>query len=375
MFIPANLRDLVVCSAARLLIIGSALLGTAGAAAEQPLYTAAVEVTAQTASEERRALRVGLVEVLVKLSGQRDVEQSAAVRAALQAPRDYTSSFGFVVESGSTLRVEFSPPAIDQLLRSAGLPVWPAQRRPLLLWLQVDRLPLGRHWVDYNSDPDLIDLIGAVMASRGLPWRLPEFDLADRLAVADNRALLLDDQLLSAASERYQGDRPRWAALRLVTNSDGVARGHWLQAIDQQRHTGELTSETELAQWQQWLHASVDRLVAQEAYLPLRDNAELQLTVAGIGSMASYRALQAALATIEPLVAVELRALDSDQVALTAATESSRQQVLAALLNSGYFAEPAVVVDSAEGRPAGLAESADERPDAPIELLWRGRSE
>lgn len=364
MLTPAILRDLVVCSVVRLLIIGGALLGSAGVAAEQPLYTAAIEVAAQTASEERRALRAGLVEVLVKLSGQRDVEQSAVVRAALEAPRDYTSSFGFVVESSSTLRVEFSPSAIDQLLRSAGLSVWPAQRRPLLLWLQVDRLPLGSHWVDYNSDPDLVELIGAVMASRGQPWRLPEFDLRDRLAVADNRALLLDDQLLSTASARYQGDRPHWAALRLVTNSDGVARGHWLQAIDQQRHAGELVSAAELEQWQQWLHASVDRLVEQEAYLPLRDNSELQLTVAGIGSMASYRALLAVLATIEPLVAVELSGLDSNRVALTAATESSRQQVIAALLSSGYFAQP-----------AGAADAGDDRSAAAIELLWRGRSE
>jgi len=353
------------------LLLAALIAGVAGAsrAAASPLYTATIEVTAQSASEERRALRAGLAAVLVKLSGQREVEDNPVVRRALAAPRDYTTSFGFVAsDGGSRLRVDFAAAPIDELLRRAELPVWPAQRRPLLLWLLVDRLPLGRHWVDYNSDPDLVELIGAEMAARGMPWRLPDFDLRDRLAVADNRALLLDDEWLSGASERYQSvGEQRWAALRLVTNSEGAARGSWLQAFGDLRQGDELIAQPEQLQWQQWLHAAVDRVVAQEAYLPLREAGQLQLTIAAVGDMHNYRAVLAALATIEPLVAVELHGLDPSRLEMLATTEGSRAQVVSALLASGYFtAAPQPQL------PESIAELLPATESGPIEMIWRG---
>lgn len=339
--------------------------GAATAAESLSLYSATVPVQEQSQSEERRALRAGLAEVLVKLSGDRNALEQSEVAAALASPRQYATSFGFAGEGEQrVMQIDFAPQALDQLLRRAQLTVWPAQRQPLLLWLQVDRLPRGRHWLDYNSDPDLLAVISEVMAARGLPWRLPEFDLRDRLAVADNRALLLDPLQLDRASSPYTDAArgPRWAALRLVTRSDGSSRGSWVLRLGEELLQGELTAAPEIDQWRQWLHAVVDRIAASEAYLPVLQADELALVIAAVAEMASYRQLQQVLAEIEPLRAVRLTSVDGYRVELAAKIEGDRDRVLQALLASGYFR---LADDAAQQSPA---------PDR-LALIWRGGGE
>lgn len=351
--------------AARLvLLLACAFAGASRSAEPLSLYAANIEVQAQSASEERRALRAGLAEVLVKLSGDRAAAERQEVQAALVAPREFVTSFGFVSNAGAlALRVDFSAEAVDQLVRSARLPVWPAQRQPLLLWVQLDRLPLGRHWLDYSSDSDLLAVLDEVMRMRGMPWRLPEFDLRDRLAVADNRALLLDSELLSAASQRYTLPvaRQRWAALRLVTSSDGSARGSWVQTMTDQLQQGELAALPELEQWSEWLHAAVDRVVAREAYLPTLQAGEIVLAIGAVEAMRDYHQLMEVLEEIEPLRSVRLTRLDLRHIELAALVEGDRERVKNALLASGFFAP--IIYDG---------QNKLEQTAGRIELIWRG---
>ncbi len=304
-------------------------------------YSAKIPVQAQSASEERRALRTGLAEVLVKLSGDRYAAQNTVVAKALSNPREYLTSMGFTgAGSQRALLIEFSRAPVDQLLRQAQLPVWPEPRSELLLWVQLDRLPLGRHWLEYSTDADLLALIDEVMLARGVRWRLPDFDLADRLAVADNRALLLDPDILDSASQRYASSLGQhWAALRLVTNTGGFARGSWVQQLGDERFLGELPAATELDQWREWLHSAVDRLASRYAYIPLQQAGLLQLNVSGVDSLQSYQAVLATLAAIEPLVSVQLRELTPNSVALDAQVEGDRLRVLTALLATEKFVQ------------------------------------
>jgi len=341
------------------------LCATRLAVAQQPIdrYSAMIPVQAQSSSEERRALRAGLAEVLVKLSGERYAAQNAVVARALTTPREYLASMGFTGAGDQrALKIVFSRAPVDQLLRQAQLPVWPEPRPELLLWVQLDRLPLGRHWLEYSTDADILALIDEVMAERGVRWRLPDFDLVDRLAVADNRALLLDPEILASASGRYTTSLGQhWAALRLVTNTEGSARGSWVQQLGDERLQGELAAATELDQWREWLHSIVDHLAARYAYMPLQQAGLLKLNISGVKDLQSYEAVLAVLAGIEPLVSVQLRELTPNSIALNAQAEGDRLRVLAALLATEKFVQS----ESSEQQP----------PESSLHLYWQASDE
>jgi hypothetical protein len=148
--------------------------GPAGAQDAGWLYTVDVPVADQSQEARRQGARAALEVVLGRLTGQADLAADPRVRSAFGSPDRYYNRFGYAV--GATpdetlLRVQFSPPALFELIRSAGLPIWPSTRPVVRAWLVVDAQP-GPRLAAAQTDDALRAAFAKRALERGLPVRI-----------------------------------------------------------------------------------------------------------------------------------------------------------------------------------------------------------
>jgi len=187
--------------------------GTAIAGQKVDIYRANTLVKSQSESERNAAARATFGEVVVRVSGQRSALNHPAIKAALPGAQNYLFGFSYhsvaekIIQDGKTvpaigLQLNYEPKAIEQLLRQSQLPLWPATRPKVLVWL-VAKDPTGLRLV-----PDVADLqaMQAQAQYRGLPLGFPKMDLEDSLSLSADDLWALDIEKIKAASLRYKAD-------------------------------------------------------------------------------------------------------------------------------------------------------------------------
>lgn len=130
------------------LFLAACMLALGGVArADDSLYEGSTMVNSQNPGERSAALPRALGQVIAKLSGQRNAAGLPQVRGLLGAANRIVQDFRYTAESETIngapiyrqkLTARFDRSAVDALVAGAGLPVWPAPRAPVVLWLVID---------------------------------------------------------------------------------------------------------------------------------------------------------------------------------------------------------------------------------------------
>jgi hypothetical protein len=200
----------------------------AGAETVRDLYAAQVAVEDQTAGALNGASRRALAEVMVKVSGSEDVLGNPGVASALGEARRHVLQYAYLRdrEDGNKLeaRFEFDSSWVVEVLTAAGEPLWTANRPLVLVWLVAEDSS-GRYFVNQETSPELAQLVLEKFHRRGVPVRLPLFDLSDATALSAEQAWRLAGPALESASARY--DVENFIAGRMVVLSNGSATGDW----------------------------------------------------------------------------------------------------------------------------------------------------
>ncbi len=196
-----------------LLLLILPLASWAAAGQKVDVYRTDVLVKNQGESERNAAARASFGELLVRVSGQRDALVNPVIQQALPRAQNYLFGFTYkstsekITEAGKSssavgLQLNFEPQAIEQLLREAQLPLWPATRPKLLVWL-VYKDVAGLHQV-----PQVVDLQAMNRQStyRGLPLVFPKLDLEDSLSISAEDLWAVDVEKIKTASLRYKAD-------------------------------------------------------------------------------------------------------------------------------------------------------------------------
>ncbi|HEY2346932.1 MAG TPA: DUF2066 domain-containing protein [Xanthomonadaceae bacterium] len=111
------------------------------------LYEGSVPVNNQSEGEKAGAVQRALLQVIVKLTGQRSAAALSQVRGLLGSAGKMVVDSRFSAESETIngapiyrqhLIVHFDRNAVDALVAGSGLPTWPAPRAPVVLWLVID---------------------------------------------------------------------------------------------------------------------------------------------------------------------------------------------------------------------------------------------
>ena len=178
---PASIETMRIVLLILLLILlpaGNAFTAPAG------LYTGEVLVQSQQRSERNRALPLALKQVLQKLSGRGSFDDYPLVDPVLDSAASIVVSFHYrnvesiladdSVASQLHLVAQFAEVEVNEILRKLQLPLWPAERQPMEIWVVVDD-GMGRRimpveyayaWQSMNE----------IAAARGQPVSWPEPD-------------------------------------------------------------------------------------------------------------------------------------------------------------------------------------------------------
>jgi hypothetical protein len=129
------------------LVVGVFVLGASARADDDALYQGSVLVNSQGPAEKAGALQRALVQVIVKLTGQRNAATLPEVHGLLGDAGRLVQDSHYSAESETIngapiyrqkLIAQFDRAAVDALIAGSGLPVWPAPRPPVVLWLVID---------------------------------------------------------------------------------------------------------------------------------------------------------------------------------------------------------------------------------------------
>ena len=153
------------------------------------LYLAEVPVASQDREERQEAIRTGLNQVLVRVTGSNQVLTTPAIEAALTQPTRYVQRFRYQKQeqAGQTqlmLWVRFDEGVITKLLHDNQMPVWGRTRPATLLWLVVDDRRKRTLISNDRKTDEARRIIEEQARLRGLPLRLPLNDLADRASLS-----------------------------------------------------------------------------------------------------------------------------------------------------------------------------------------------
>jgi len=138
------MRHAIAC-----LILTACLFGFASAARadDASLYEGSALVNSQGNGERAAALQRALVQVIVKLTGQRSAAGLPQVRSLVGDASRLVKDSRYTADSETIngapiyrqkLTAQFDRGAVDALIAGSGLPVWPGPRAPVLLWLVIE---------------------------------------------------------------------------------------------------------------------------------------------------------------------------------------------------------------------------------------------
>ena len=216
-------------------------------------------------------------------------------------------------------------------MRTLDLPIWPANRPELLVWV-VEQTASGYRFVEGANLPPALQ---SRFRQRGLSFQLPLYDLGDQLALSSLAAWSLNQQQLQDAAKRYGVDY--WLVLRYSQLASGAVRGSWYLAGHKGNFAGQsaLLNTLQVASSGDFLSASVDqvadRFAGQMAYFADAEADLFRLVVENIGSFAAFTQLNSFLGGLEIVNSVKVRSIDGETLVLDLATEGKPRVLLRAL--------------------------------------------
>ena len=215
------------------------------------LYAGEVPVSDQSDEQRAIALRSALAQVVVKLTGDRDVVNGEAVAKLVESAERYVQQYTYRqdvanVDGQPVLRLSlvasFDRAALDRVLRDRGLRVWtPAARAPVVTWLAVD---------DGNG-PRLLDgadpagrAMQQIAEQRGITLVWPRIDTPDEAQTTAQIVWEGDVMTLSADAARYQTDTVLIGQLRRIGDAWSA---RWTLALGGQAQPVWETRDADLA--------------------------------------------------------------------------------------------------------------------------------
>ncbi len=316
------------------------------------LHSASVPVANQSSEALTAAARVALAEVLVKVSGSRDLLQKPVIVAALDDARNRVQQYGYErndpPSSGLSLRFVFDGPYVTNLVKRAGAPLWTANRPTVLAWVVVED-EQGRHFINRDSAPREAQMLVEEFSRRGVPVQLPVFDLADTTAVSPDDAWRLDATVIQAGSARYNVQDV--LAGRLASLSDGKSLGDW-SYFNHDEHTNLSVTVPDLQTFlREGVNVVASEMAARYAVAPTGGgSAGVRVSITGVSSYADYAAIVKWLEGLELVDHANVEQVQGDRIELLLQAQADAAHLATTIeLNNRLVPVPMTGTESASG--------------------------
>jgi len=182
----------------RLAIAALLLPSFASAVEVKNIFTVQILVKSQDKRERDKAVLAGLKEVLVRKSGTEAVLQTYEVQQVFSKATRFLQRFEYqqldqpveqVGADGVTemlfyrLSMTYDPVLVEDLIQSAGAPLWGNNRPAVLLWIAVEDADKRYLIADDSELYEEVDWVARESERRAVPLLLPLNDLEDQAVI------------------------------------------------------------------------------------------------------------------------------------------------------------------------------------------------
>ncbi|MBT8133650.1 MAG: DUF2066 domain-containing protein [Gammaproteobacteria bacterium] len=331
------------------------------------LYDVESLVADESADTRWRALKDGLDEVFVRISGDSIVMDKLKRPAASR----YVKQYSYVpVENPESnkdgkllshrIKIQYNGSAMEKYLRDNGFPVWGEHRSEVVVWMAIRD---GRNeYVLKDTDDSLLKTSAQqAMHRRGVPDRWPLFDYKDRkvLKVADIRGGFKAP--VAKASKRYS----RGPALTgsLIWNGS-----KWQSSWSLLMESGNRHWSIEDKDYEVLINKAVDQaadamgiVFAIHGVSNSQNLARIQLDIQQVKSIAAYRKLENYLRELSAVEMVKPLRVDGQSAIFELTLRSSEGDFLNLVKNDAELVEVKAVKkqqaakpDRQDSQPAGV---------------------
>lgn len=344
-----------------LLILFCCLTVTAHAVEVHGLATATVPVTNQSAAERSQAVTQALQQVLIKLTGNSQINDNKAIQANLQNAQDYLQQYGYQrvklpdAKQALALTASFDMSALKKLIAQSGQSVWGNNRPLVLIWLAVkqkQQQQISQYIVASNGASIAEQLVQHDAKMRGLPIMLPILDLQDLQQITINDITKQNINALSQASRRYGSD----AILIAYINEQGQQQwqGNWNLLVAGQSISWTNQQATLDAVIDAGINNLADTLAQRYAVLGIQqDHHNVSLTITNIKSLNDYAQVMKYLRQLSVVKNLTVTAVEPDQIVFDLQVIGG-QRALTQAINLDHTLQPIVMSDAALSNQTGL---------------------
>lgn len=306
-----------ICVRARQLVLGMAVLGLSALAVAvemESLYTVQVPFDASATDAQNLAYQTALTEVLVRVTGTTAIAEWEQLADLFPNPGRFVLQYR--PGEDDTLEVSLDGPAIENVLRQAGVGIWGSDRPLTLVWVAVD-WGQGEREIVAADDPErrpgdarsidrnrlLRERVTEIATHRGIPVLFPLLDIEDLENISFTDIWGGFDDLLLLASARYEAETVLVGRIR--AGSPIMNRWTWYLGGERMSWTGE-TEEV--------MHLLADTLAARFKIDSRSPIETIRLTISGIDSVNAFGKVQRYMENLRGVDQVMIESVAGDRI-------------------------------------------------------------
>lgn len=333
------------------------------------LYSTVVSVADKSENLRRQAVKKALSDVLVKLTGSRGILMTPGVPDVLSQAQRYVLEYGYVdqvsrVQSGRPvekqspgdpdvtasveLNVRFEAAAIQGVLRNLRLPIWPADRPVVMIWV-VTNTSDGKQFSEFAAEDYTSANVEAALKRRGIPFKLPLYDLHDRMALTAQQAWQGSHESLTEASRRYGIDH--WLVLAIenhetAQSAQSNSQGRWFLGGRVESASGSVIAQSQSQLVDRAIAEAVDQFSKSFTYQAGQLGGTVHLLITGIRGYHEFSRLTSLLKRLEVVESSQVTRVEKDGLYLYLITEGDTQVLLDALDGSSQLSRVVDIGDN-----------------------------
>lgn len=319
---PLLLATLVACCLT--------LAGAAQAVTVPGLYTVDVGIEDSSDDDLQKGYAEGLREVMVRVSGSRDVLEIEGVGEVLERAESFLQSYEVTRKDGANrLEMTFGAVGVNRALASIEASVWGANRPLTLAWVAVEDRG-SRHLLTSPSAGDTADSWRGSFRSAanepGLPVAFPPRRFADDREVLSDLWGQFNNRLVQA-SDGLNHDA---LALVRVRREGNGWRASWSMqgpAMNQEEVSVSADSQWRLAEAvvDRWTEAYASRYAVAAG--EVGESPKVNLVLEGVSTLADYGGVVKALNGFTPVNSVDARRVRGERLTIQVSFDGELEQL------------------------------------------------
>ena len=286
--IPVHYSTRFQFSILGLLFLVLGFLSPAQAVQVSELFTVQIPVESRERDQRLEAIKQGMEQVLVRVTGDGSIDQNAEVEDVIRGAAQYVQRFRYLPADGGEgykLVIDYDEARLTKNLANRGLPVWGRERPAVLSWIAVSQ-GANRYMISAKGQKNERETLSQAATERGIPLIFPVLDVEDRDKVRIGDLVGGFYDTVDEASARYSADA---VLVGRVQQQQGLWVGRWRLRDGSQTVVFESEGDSLDKALTQGVYALASYLASWHATQGFSGQGDtVAVHVAEIGSLAGY---------------------------------------------------------------------------------------